>query len=200
MRDGEDFAREGTFKVEPGIAMEFLVPKCIGPQSKSEKEGFNEAVLIFGRNRTDTLPWYGISGFVASKKSFHNFQILATEFNTGEAVVAKKNYCSTDQRGYNVRILNENDEEISGLNELNRPVLGLTPEDYARGDGRMFMYEDGTAGLMMERTGHFYILEEVTDGSTFEYDDSCPCKSIRQKGKEKNIFNYLIEFLKMFAF
>merc|ERR1712102_163657 len=103
MRDGDNFAREGTFKVDPGIALEDYNPKCIGPLSKEERKGFYDPVMQFGRERTDTLPFYGISGFVASKQSFKNFQFLATEFNTGEAIVPKKNYCTTDQRGYNVR-------------------------------------------------------------------------------------------------
>merc|ERR1711983_147537 len=131
-------------------------------------------VMMFGRERTDTLPFYGISGFVASKKSFKNFQILATEFNTGEALVAKRNYCTYKQRGYNVRILDENDNVLVGFNELNRPVLGLGPDDYARGDGRLFLYSDGSAGLFMERTGHFYSLEEVTSTVRVK-DDKCKC-------------------------
>merc|ERR1711982_319457 len=104
-------------------------PGCMGLQSKAERKKHVAPVMMFGRERTDTLPFYGISGFVASKKSFKNFQILATEFNTGEALVAKRNYCTYKQRGYNVRILDENDNVLVGFNELNRPVLGLGPED-----------------------------------------------------------------------
>lgn len=180
MRAGESFAREGHFKVSPGIALDLTEPKCEGLLSEAEKDGFYDPVMQFNRARTDTLTFYGISGMVVSKKSFTNFQILATEFNTGEAIVAKKNYCETGQKGYNITILNENDEVISSFNELNRDALGLSATDYSRGDGRMFLYPDGTAGLFMERSGHFYSLQEVTSKNQGD-TQTCPCCAVAQE-------------------
>jgi len=188
MKDDEDFAREGTFKVARGTPFGDGQPECLGYLDKAEKKGFYDPVVQFSR-RGPNIPFYGVASMVVSPKSFKNFEILATDFYSGEAIVTKNNNCEYDQRGFNITVVNENDQVMfDGFNGLNRDFLNFTIDDTtknARGDPRLFLFSDKRAGVFIERTGHFYSLEEVTTNYVDSKNKKCQCRKFMEKKPKK---------------
>jgi len=187
MRDNEDFAREGTFKVNSGIPFGSGQPECLGYLTEAERKGFYDPVVQFSR-RGPNIPFYGVASMVVSRKSFQNFEILATDFYSGEAIVAKSNHCVTSQRGYNVTVVNEHNEAMfDGFNGLNRDFLNISSAVHARGDSRFFLFSDRTAGVFIERTGQIYSLEEVTNKTLADKPNDIKCRCKEKCAKENRV-------------
>ena len=167
IRAGEDFGREGIFKVEPGIKLTFGEPKCISVQDKDDLKAGNDGNFVtpwmqFGR--AEGIPLFGVSGAIVSESSFDKIKLAATEFNTGLLICTNKQFktngsAKNAETGQFVRVYDENGQElIGGVNALVAEDLGL--ENPERGDARLFNYPNGDAGLFIERIGTFYKLEE----------------------------------------
>jgi len=153
MRQNEDFAREGTFKVEPGTPLVFAGPVCVGEQTKEESKGFIQPWMQYGRG--PDLPLYGVTSAVVSDLSFDKIKLATTEFNTGLLLCAKEAYKEGKVLGaYDVPLYDEKmvllDSGFNNLTEFN-----------SRCDPRVFRYPDGTAGVFLERTGSFFRLTEI---------------------------------------
>lgn len=153
MREGEDFAREGTFKVEPGTPLVFAGPVCVGVQTPDEAEGFVKPWFQYGRG--PDLPLFGITSAIVSDASFNRIKLATTEFNTGKLLVADEEYEEGKVLGaFDVPVYDENMVLLTaGFNNLT--AFG------DRNDPRLFLWPDGTAGLFLERTGAFFRLAEI---------------------------------------
>lgn len=154
VRKGEDFAREGTFKVGPGQArLGTVSPPCIGRQTEKEAKGFFQPWMQYGRG--EDLPLFGITSSITSDESFNRIKLATTEFNTGLLICAKEEYDESKTQG--AFIVPLFDEE---MNPLDTGFNSLT-ESGTRCEPRLFKYPDGSAGVFLERTGELYTLAEI---------------------------------------
>jgi hypothetical protein len=162
IRNGEDFGREGTFKVAPGVPLAGGQPECLGEQDESESD-FIKPWTQFGRG--PDVPLYAISGSVVSEKSFSECKLFFSEFNTGLGICVFEDYDAESVAPASfVTLVDENFVVIDGFNTfVDRFFDGIPAgkSDKFRGDARPFKYPDGSAGVFIERTGQFFKLTEV---------------------------------------
>mmetsp|Transcript_37209 Transcript_37209/g.86801 ORF Transcript_37209/g.86801 Transcript_37209/m.86801 type:complete len:503 (-) Transcript_37209:270-1778(-) len=158
-------AREGTFYVAPGkMGILGTEPPCASNAVVGE-DGYKQPWIQFGRSTTDL--YYAISSFAISKK-FKNIKLLWTEFNTGAILGTMSNFYQVKDeeymgpsKAYKIKLFDENGSFLEdGLNGLVKEELGEV--GFYRGDPRMFHFQDGNAGVFIERTGMFYQLNEIT--------------------------------------
>mmetsp|Transcript_11071 Transcript_11071/g.18472 ORF Transcript_11071/g.18472 Transcript_11071/m.18472 type:complete len:121 (-) Transcript_11071:127-489(-) len=109
--------------------------------------------------------FFAISSALVSSKSFDTIKVAATEFNSGIFVAGFEEFDGSTIEAFLVKIYK--DDGAGGLMELKNGFNDLVMEslnvdrESARGDPRFFRYPDGTAGVLIERTGVFYKLEEI---------------------------------------
>lgn len=154
-------AREGTFYIEQGGGGLLPGEPPFKGDAPVPEGGYMQPWVQFGRTATDFF--FAIAGFAVSDVSFDKLKLVWTEFNTGLIMGTTKKYSfknySGPVKGYKIKLFNKAGKYLeNGLNDLVAEELG---GDAERGDGRMFHYPDGTAGVFIERTGAFYKLEEI---------------------------------------
>lgn len=184
IRPGENFAREGSFKVDEGTRFGAfgVEPACINEQSAADQVGFLLPYMEFANPKSAGGAFYGVSGAVGPSTSFSTIKVAATLFNEivgGESisrlVVGLEDYTkNTPIQAYHASLWQEKSgalvEMTLGFNDLvrdlqlNDPISagdffpGRTPW---RGDARAFQLPDKSAGVFIERLGRFYKLEEI---------------------------------------
>jgi hypothetical protein len=166
IHEGEDFGREGTFKVGPGIPLAWNNPPCLQELNKFEMKGFTSPWMQFGRG--GGVPLFAISGSVVSDISFSKCKLFFSEFNTGLGMCAFSDYDSAEvSPAYFVNLVDENFVTLpDGLNTFvgryfTKNNKFIAEGESLRGDARAFKYPDGRAGVFIERTGEFFELNEV---------------------------------------
>jgi hypothetical protein len=133
-------SREGTFYID-------RLGNSIGKIPAGEP-GFIEPVADFGRVTTEA---FGSSGPVISQRSFSRITALFGDLVNGGVFAITGPLSSTRQDVFQVQLVDDQQRPIT--------VKGLAAG--ARPDPRFFNYPDGSAGLLIERTGQFYRLTEV---------------------------------------
>ena len=134
--DGQ--SREGTFYINTDGSVAAAAP--------TPEAGFNQPVGQFGR---EGATFIAVSGPV-SVPSFSTMRLLFGDLVSG-AVYATTGASSVEgQDVYKVNLLNSAQQSVS-LKDL---TGGQRP------DPRFFTFPDGSAGVLLERTGNFYRLTE----------------------------------------
>jgi hypothetical protein len=174
IRAGENFAREGSFKVTRGNRFgQFGVdPSCISEQTLEEEAGFILPYMQFGNPLSAGGAFYGISSATVADASFDEIKVAATVFNenidgtdAARLIIGVENYDDNSAliQPYIATLYKEVDGDLvelpDGFTNLVEDELGLDGPE--RGDPRVFELPDGSAGVLIERTGKFYKLEEL---------------------------------------
>merc|ERR1712232_612104 len=127
------------------------------------EEGYIQPWIEFGRHGFDFF--FGISGMAIPPPGSGDLTLVWLEFNTGKLLgtVGPYQEGAPPAEPFKLRIFGETGFElINGLNDL---VVEELPEDVVagvpRGDPRMFHFPDGQMGVLIERLGIFYKLNEV---------------------------------------
>ena len=134
-------SREGTFYID-------RLGNSIGKIPPGE-QGFIEPVADFGRVTTEP---FGSSGPVISQRSFSRITALFGDLVSGAVFAITGALSSTRQDVFHVQLVDDQQRPIT-LKEL---AGGQRP------DPRFFNFPDGSAGVLVERTGRFYRVSEVT--------------------------------------
>lgn len=156
-------AREGTFYVQPGY-LGFLGQPMCQAEAPSPEEGFIQPWIQFGRDPNEVF--HGIISFAISYESFDKLEMLWAEFNTGKVMgTTSKWWGGAVQESFYLKLYDEQMNELpKGFNDLTVAELGSDATagwGGERGDPRLFHFPDGSAGLLVERTGAIYKITEV---------------------------------------
>eukprot|EP00548_Thalassiothrix_antarctica_P008021 CAMPEP_0194142260 /NCGR_PEP_ID=MMETSP0152-20130528/11575_1 /TAXON_ID=1049557 /ORGANISM="Thalassiothrix antarctica, Strain L6-D1" /LENGTH=523 /DNA_ID=CAMNT_0038841171 /DNA_START=287 /DNA_END=1858 /DNA_ORIENTATION=- len=159
LMDGK--AREGTFYVNHGKAFVLGAEPSCNSDAPLGEDGFHQPWVQFGRNGFDSF--FGISSMaIPSEGSM--LKLIWSEFNTGKLLGTYDAYREGAQpsEAFKLKIFDETGTEIDGLNplvveELGEDNVGFT----SRGDPRLFHFPDGELGVLIERTGVFYKVNEI---------------------------------------
>ena len=133
-------AREGTFYIDPGGAATGAAPI---PES-----GFLQPAAQFGREGAALI---GASGPVSSPASFSRITSLFGDLVSGSVYATTGALTLTAQEVFRVNLVDQNRQPVT--------LAGLTAGQ--RPDPRFFNFPDGTAGVLLERTGSFYRLRQT---------------------------------------
>lgn len=147
-RNPDGLAREGTFYVQPGIAVVANQP-AVDSASPSPEAGFIQPQAQYGRN--DPNGGFAVSGPVVAPASFSNLSSVFADLSTGVLYGTTASLNATDAPVYKINIVDGDGNVYGTLSE----VAG------GRADPRMFLFPDGTAGVLFERTGDFYRMTQV---------------------------------------
>jgi len=140
-RSGVDnLAREGTFYIDPGGAATGAAP--------TPETGFAQPIAQFGREGAQLV---AVTGTVSSAVSFTNITALFGDLPTGNVLAVIGAPGTPSQTVYRVNLV---DSSLA-------PVT-LTGLAGGRPDPRFFLFADGTAGVLLERTGAFYRLTQIS--------------------------------------
>jgi hypothetical protein len=137
---GDGTAREGTFYIDPTGTAVGVAP--------SPESGFVQPLAQFGRQNA---PAIAVSGPVISPQSFGRITSLFGDLVSGSVYAVTGPPSLTGQTVFRVGLVDSNLQTVTlkGLAGGNRP------------DPRFFNSPDGTAGVLLERTGDFFRLTEV---------------------------------------
>jgi hypothetical protein len=136
----DHLAREGTFYIDPSGAVVGVAPV---PEA-----GFTQPIAQFGR---EGAPLVGVTGPVSSFLSFSSITSLFGDLPTGKVFAVTGAPGTAGQIVHAVSLVN------SGLAPVT--LSGLAG---GRPDPRFFLFPDGTAGVLLERTGAFYRLTQIS--------------------------------------
>lgn len=174
IRAGENFAREGSFKVTRGSRFGTfgVSPSCILEQTPAEEAGFLLPYMQFGNPLSAGGAFYGISSATVADASFDSIKVAATVFNedingtnSARLIIGVENYDGNSHpiQPYFATLYKDVAGDLvelpAGFTNLVEDELGLDVP--ARGDPRVFELPDGSAGVLIERTGKFYKLKEL---------------------------------------
>ena len=133
-------AREGTFYIKAGGAAAGAAPI---PERR-----FLQPAAQFGREGATLI---GASGPVSSPVSFSRITSLFGDLVSGSVYATTGALTLTAQDVFRVNLVDQNRQPVT--------LAGLTAGQ--RPDPRFFNFPDGTAGVLLERTGNFYRLTET---------------------------------------
>ena len=133
-------AREGTLYIDK-------VGNAIGTIQAGE-QGFVEPSADFGRITTEA---FGATGPVLSQRSFSRITALFGDLISGAVFAITGPLLSRRQDVFRVQLVDDQMRPIT--------LKGLASGE--RPDPRFFTYPDGSAGVLLERTGRFYRLTEI---------------------------------------
>ena len=134
-------AREGTFYIDQGGATVGTAPQ--------PEPGFLQPVAQFGREGATLV---GASGPIGgSIPSFSQLTSLFSDLVSGRLYGTTAGGSTSQQTVYEVSIADASGQQIT--------LAGLAG---GRPDPRMFLFPDGTAGVLLEKTGDFFRVTELT--------------------------------------
>jgi hypothetical protein len=136
----DNLAREGTFYIDSGGAVVGVAPV---PEA-----GFTQPIAQFGR---EGAPLVAVTGPASSVPSFTSITSLFGDLPTGRV------FAVTGAPGTPGQI-------VYAANLVNTSLAPVTLSGLAGGrpDPRFFLFPDGTAGVLLERTGAFYRLTQIS--------------------------------------
>jgi len=136
----DHLAREGTFYIDPAGAVVGVAPV---PEA-----GFTQPIAQFGR---EGAPLVGVTGPVSSVIAFTSITSLFGDLPTGKVFAVTGAPGTPGQIVYAVNLVNSSLAPVT--------LSGLAG---GRPDPRFFLFPDGTAGVLLERTGAFYRLTQIS--------------------------------------
>ena len=113
----------------------------------SPESGFVQPIAQFGREGAALI---GVSGPVSGSPSFTTIRALFGDLPSGSVYAVTGPLSQAGQPVFTVNLVDSNLQSVT--------LTGLAG---GRPDPRFFMFPDGTAGVLLERTGAFYRLTEV---------------------------------------
>ena len=157
-RNEDGNAREGTFYIGPGVPLvQNTDPPVIG-RAPSPEPGFIQPHAQYSRN--DPNGGIAVSGPVISDISFSEITSLFGDLGSGLAYATTDPLTGTDVEVKKVNLIDEDGTPLTSFNDL------ADDPNLARVDPRFFLFPDGTAGVLLEKTGEFFRLtEEVANSS-----------------------------------
>ena len=133
-------SREGTFRIDRTGNSTARAPVGEPP--------FIDPVAEFGRQQHEPI---AASGPVHSDRSFSRITLLFGDLVSGRLFATIGPPSSKRQDVLSVTIVDRNGQPVT--------LKGMTKND--RPDPRFFNFPDGSAGILLERTGEFYRISEV---------------------------------------
>ncbi len=133
-------AREGTFYIDAGGSATGAAP--------IQESGFRQPAAQFGREGAALI---AASGPVSSPVSFSRITSLFGDLVSGSVYATTGALTLTVQDVFRVDLVDQNRQPVT--------LAGLTGG--GRPDPRFFNFPDGTAGVLLERSGNFYRLTET---------------------------------------
>jgi len=133
-------SREGTFYINSGGGAMAMAP--------IPEPGFIQPIAQFGREGAKD---FVSTGPVSSPKSFVNITWLMSDLVGGAL------YATTGARSKTLQDVSR----VTLVDANSQPVTLKALAGGERPDPRFFTYPDGTAGVLLERTGAFYRLTEI---------------------------------------
>lgn len=142
----DTLAREGTFYIDSSGDFAGMAP--------TPELGFIQPLAQWGR---EDASFVAATGPLSNSTSLENIGFLFGDLVSGEVYATTE--LSTDilQSVYEVNLIDSSNQATS----LNTLAGG-------RADPRFFKFEDGSAGVLLERTGDFYSLTEIAELSVPE--------------------------------
>jgi len=137
---GDNRAREGTFYIDPAGAVTGVAP--------TPEAGFTQPLAQFGR---EGAPLVAVTGPVSSATSFTTITSLFGDLPTGNVLAVTGAPGTPNQTVYRV-----------GLVDATMTPVTLSGLAGGRPDPRFFQFPDGSAGVLLERTGSFYRLTQIS--------------------------------------
>lgn len=147
-RNPDGLAREGNFYIGPGIALAQQQPMAVANAPQPES-GFLQPFAQYGR---EEAIFSAVSGPVISSLSFDTISSLFGDLAKSEVFATTAPLTDKNVPVFRVNLFD------SMLNQTS--LLELAG---GRADPRFFNFSDGTAGILLETTGDFYRLTELTD-------------------------------------
>jgi hypothetical protein len=133
-------SREGTFFIDRvGSSVERIA---------SPEASFIDPVTEIGRGRAAL---FALSGPVASSVSFRRIAMLFGDLVSGAVFAIMSPPETRRQQTFAVTLVNDANQTIT----LQQLANGIRP------DPRFFTFPDGSAGVLLERTGEFFRLTEI---------------------------------------
>ena len=133
-------AREGTFYIDPGGSATGAAP--------IPEPGFFQPAAQFGREGAALI---AASGPISSPVSFSRITSLFGDLVSGLVYATTGALTLTGQDVFRVNLVDQNRQPVA--------LAGLTAGE--RPDPRFFNFPDGTAGVLLERSGNFYRLTQT---------------------------------------
>ena len=159
-RSFEDgYAREGTFYINHGIPLvQGTEPSC-RESAPVPEPGFCQPWVQFGRTPTDS--YFGISSFQIPSEGM--LEVVFSEFNTGTIFGSPTAFNAGAPPTEEIEKLKmfKGGLEYDTANDLVAEELGPNVSFTSRGDPRLFHFPNGDLGLLIERTGTFYKVQEI---------------------------------------
>lgn len=152
----DGLGREGTFYTGPGVAGIFgTQPPAIGVAPVPEA-GYIQPHAQYGR--FDPSAFIAIAGPVTSRPSFELIKTLFVDLPSGQflATTISENgpaTYGTNEPVCKVQIMDKNGVFFETANKYFQSENRLDP--------RPFRFPSGKAGVLFERTGEYYIIEEI---------------------------------------
>ena len=134
-------AREGTFYIDANGAATGTAP--------SPEAGFLQPIAQFGREGATLI---AVSGPVTGSSSFTTIKAIFGDLPGGSVYATTGPLSQGGQTVFRVSLVDSNLQTVT----LNGLAGG------GRSDPRFFIFPDGTAGLLLEATGNFYRLTQIT--------------------------------------
>jgi len=150
-RNPDGNAREGTFYLGSGVPLIFDTQPPARAFAPSPEAGFFQPFAQWGR--TDPNGGVAATGPVTSDVSFSCIEAFFSDLSSGKAY-ASLSTNAVAGTVYRVNLVTEDEEPLDSFRDL---IGGL------RADPRFFRFPDGTAGVLLESTGSFYRLTEITE-------------------------------------
>lgn len=144
-------SREGTYYVNLGLPFALGYPAEIGDAPLGEA-GFQQPVSQYGR--LYAFAFAAITGPVVSNVSFSNIKAIYGDLPSGAVIATVNSLKKLNQPAYQVNLVDSNGTPLAG-NTLNAFNNG------DRVDPRFFVFPDGTAGVLLEKTGKIYQLTQI---------------------------------------
>lgn len=149
-RNSDGLAREGTFYIGSGVALDLAGPMAVGNAPEPES-GFIQPLAQYSREGAN---FSAVSGPVVSSLSFDLISSLFGDLSRSEVFATTASLTEKNVPVFRVNLFD------SMLNQTS--LLELAG---GRADPRFFNFSDGTAGVLLERTGDFYRLTEMSNSS-----------------------------------
>ena len=136
---GDNLAREGTFYIDQAGAVTGAAP--------TPEAGFVQPRAQFGREGAQLV---AVTGTASSVVSFTNITAVFGDLASGNVFAVTGAPGTPGQTVYRVNVVDGNLAPVT--------LAGLAG---GRPDPRFFLFPDGTAGVLLERTGAFYRLTQI---------------------------------------
>ena len=153
-RNADGLAREGTYYVGEGIPLKLGdQPGAVGEAPQPEP-GFRQPLAQYGRGELSPFSFVAAAGPAVSNKSFQRISLVMGDLPSGEIYATTDKIDGRNVPLYRVNLVDTDGNPVGPTNSLNDLASG-------RSDPRFFLFPNGEAGVLLEATGAFYLLQEL---------------------------------------